>query len=210
MFDPQPSESQVCSVSANKSQTSAPGTSRLPLTPSTELSPTRSSTGLEDAQLAVQHEITCVLQQDTRASETTDVPLQGMRTSETMCVLPQGTRAVEMTGVLPQGTRASEKDHAQSKILLCEYCDASFISTGGLSLHKNSVHFKRKFVCTICKKRFTRKANLTHHMTLHNTNRNNVVCPFCHMHFLSKDINNHISTEHEDRPSALQKDINQC
>lgn len=67
------------------------------------------------------------------------------------------------------GARRSGKDVAQSKILLCEFCDASFASSGGLSLHKATMHFKRAFVCTFCDKRFTRKENLTNHLLVHQT-----------------------------------------
>ncbi|KAL8567892.1 hypothetical protein ACOMHN_059014 [Nucella lapillus] len=56
----------------------------------------------------------------------------------------------------------------QSRILLCELCDASFASAGGLSLHKASVHFQRKFVCSVCGKKFTRKEKLKYHMNTHN------------------------------------------
>ncbi|XP_076465044.1 uncharacterized protein LOC143296877 isoform X9 [Babylonia areolata] len=54
-----------------------------------------------------------------------------------------------------------------SKILLCEFCDASFTSAGGLSLHKGTVHFQRKFVCSICGKKFTRKEKLKYHINSH-------------------------------------------
>ncbi|KAL8604927.1 hypothetical protein ACOMHN_028555 [Nucella lapillus] len=65
------------------------------------------------------------------------------------------------------GGPAADKDTGQSRILLCEYCDASFTSSGGLSLHKATVHLQRRFVCNICGKVLKRKATLIHHMQSH-------------------------------------------
>lgn len=192
--DPQPSsESQVHRTSVSNSHTSGPGTSGLPPIPVIE-----SQAVLENIKLSVQNKTADVVLQSMRAVETTSGLSPGINMNVTMAVPPQGIRVSETIGVLPKGTRASEKDNSQSWVLLCEFCDASFTSTGGLSLHKNSVHFKRKFVCAICDKRFTRKENLVNHMNAHN--RNNVDCPFCHVHFVSKDIFDHICTEHKDQP----------
>ncbi|XP_076460639.1 uncharacterized protein LOC143293558 isoform X5 [Babylonia areolata] len=62
---------------------------------------------------------------------------------------------------------AADRDVSQSRILLCEYCDASFTSSGGLSLHKATVHLQRRFVCNVCGKVLKRKATLIHHMQSH-------------------------------------------
>lgn len=138
-----------------------------------------------------------ILLQDMRAIETAGGFPQGVRMNEAMAVVSQGLRVGVTTSVLPHGMKTIEKDQTQSRVLLCEFCDASFTSTGGLSLHKNSVHFKRKFACTICEKRFTRKENLTHHMNVHN--RNGVECPYCHVRFVSKDFTDHVKMCKEHR-----------
>ena len=105
----------------------------------------------------------------------------------------------EAAGV-SSSTRTCEKDLTQSKILLCEYCDASFTSTGGLSLHKNSVHFQRKFVCSICLKVLKRKATLINHMKTHNPLVHE--CPICHICFGTKDIHQHTCTNYQHNPSS--------
>lgn len=184
MFDPHPSEGPARSTSGSNSQTSGPGTSELLPTSCTEL-----SAGLENTKLSVQSMTADVLLQGMRAIETTGGLPQGVRMNEAMAVVSQGLRVGVTTSVLPHGMKMIEKDQTQSRVLLCEFCDASFTSTGGLSLHKNSVHFKRKFACTICEKSFTRKENLTHHMNVHN--RNGVECPYCHVRFVSKDFIDH-------------------
>ena len=97
--------------------------------------------------------------------------------------------------------RSSEKDPTQSKILLCEYCDASFTSTGGLWLHKASEHFKRKFVCNICGKVLKRKENLINHMKTHSSPYAQE-CPVCHVYFGPKDIHLHNCAKHRDNPSS--------
>ena len=63
--------------------------------------------------------------------------------------------------------RSGDRDVGQSKILLCEFCDASFTSSGGLSLHKTSVHLQRRFVCKVCGKVLKRKETLKNHMLTH-------------------------------------------
>ena len=192
MFDPHPSEGPAHSTSGSNSQTCGPGTSELPPTSCTE-----SSAGLKNTKLSVQNMTADILLQDMRAIETTGGFPQGVRMNEAMAVVSQGLRVGVTTSVLPHGMKTIEKDQTQSRVLLCEFCDASFTSTGGLSLHKNSVHFKRKFACTICEKRFTRKENLTHHMNVHN--RNGVECPYCHVRFVSKDFTDHIKMCKEHR-----------
>ncbi|XP_076465111.1 uncharacterized protein LOC143296877 isoform X16 [Babylonia areolata] len=75
----------------------------------------------------------------------------------------------------PLRMRPVDKEGNQAPILLCEFCNASFTSSGGLSLHKASVHFNRKFVCNICGKNFTRKENLSrHHLSTHSKPPENV------------------------------------
>jgi hypothetical protein len=65
----------------------------------------------------------------------------------------------------PTGSAEVLSSHQSQKLLmLCEFCDASFTSSGGLSLHKATVHMNRKFSCSLCEKSFTRKENLTNHM----------------------------------------------
>ncbi|KAL8567893.1 hypothetical protein ACOMHN_059015 [Nucella lapillus] len=77
-------------------------------------------------------------------------------------------------GAVPR-VRPCEKETALAPILLCAFCNASFTSSGGLSLHKASVHFNRKFVCNICGKTFTRKENLSrHHISAHGKPPENV------------------------------------
>ena len=67
----------------------------------------------------------------------------------------------------PLGQAASTKEGTQAKILLCEYCDASFASAGGLSKHRMAVHLQRKFTCHVCGKQYTRKETLKFHMAVH-------------------------------------------
>ncbi|XP_070211151.1 uncharacterized protein [Littorina saxatilis] len=105
------------------------------------------------------------------------------------------------TGISPGTLQPSsgatvEKTTAQSKILLCEYCDASFTSAGGLYLHKSSVHFKREFVCQVCGKVLKRKENLMKHMKLHN-GPNTEKCPYCDAWFSAKYLPVHIHDQHK-------------
>ncbi|KAL8567891.1 hypothetical protein ACOMHN_059013 [Nucella lapillus] len=90
--------------------------------------------------------------------------------------------------------RASGRD---AKILLCEYCDASFTSSSGLYYHKASMHLQKKFVCTICGKVLRRKENLMHHMKTHN-NPTSTECPYCHVYFGAKHISSHIVENHRE------------
>lgn len=110
--------------------------------------------------------------------------------------LPQFTEAGNLSG-------SSRADPAfKSKILLCEYCDASFTSTGGLSLHKTSVHFQRKFECSICGKVVKRKATLLSHMQTHTSPRG-VLCRTCHIHFTPRDLLTHTcASRREDSSSS--------
>ncbi|KAL8604928.1 hypothetical protein ACOMHN_028556 [Nucella lapillus] len=105
---------------------------------------------------------------------------------------------------MPSASRTSLSPESrllmQTKIYLCEYCDASFTSHAGLYLHRTSVHFKRKFECTICDKNFTRKETLTNHMLSHTTPRaHNPRCPFCPAYLQPNLLKHHIAAKHPDR-----------
>ncbi|XP_076460632.1 uncharacterized protein LOC143293558 isoform X1 [Babylonia areolata] len=89
---------------------------------------------------------------------------------------------------------------AIGRILLCEFCDASFTSTAGLYLHKSSVHFKRKFVCSVCDKKFTRKETLTNHMFSHSTPSPRCPkCPYCPAYMRPNLLKQHVATKHPDQ-----------
>ena len=130
------------------------------------------------------------------------------RTLPASSPLAPGAVAAAQTEVMSQqsvlastSVRTGEKDLARPKILLCEYCDASFTSTSGLWLHKASEHFKRKFVCNICGKVLKRKQNLINHMlTQHGSHARE--CPACHVYFEPKDIHLHKCAKHKDSPSS--------
>lgn len=124
----------------------------------------------------------------------------------TLGSVAQGTGLATQTEVTSQQSvlssmRMGEKDLTHSKILLCEYCDASFTSSGGLWLHKASEHFKRKFVCNICGKVLKRKENLINHMKTHNSPHAQE-CPVCHVYFGPKDFHFHNCAKSKDKPSS--------
>lgn len=62
------------------------------------------------------------------------------------------------------GEKRARGGATSNKILLCEFCDASFTSAAGLYLHKTSVHFHRAFKCHICGRMLKRKENLSNHL----------------------------------------------
>ena len=130
-----------------------------------------------------------------------------------MSAKKENTDAVSPTG---QGSavsgRPGDKDTAPSTctILLCELCNASFTSAGGLSLHKSSIHLQRKFVCTICHKQFTRKETLTRHqINCHSKGGlKQVQCRYCHEWLEADGIVGHLRSCHKvfvkDLTAAIQ------
>lgn len=67
-----------------------------------------------------------------------------------------------------------------SSVLLCEFCDKSFISVSGLIKHKNRVHSLKRLphVCTLCGKGYNYKEAYEGHMNMHNNTRA-YKCPNC-------------------------------
>ncbi|XP_076465018.1 uncharacterized protein LOC143296877 isoform X6 [Babylonia areolata] len=112
--------------------------------------------------------------------------------------LTPATTASAKTSVPSSNSRASGGGSGKDpKILLCEYCDASFTSSSGLYYHKASMHLQKKFVCTVCGKVLRRKENLNHHLRTHN-NPTSTECPYCHVYFGAKHISNHIVENHRE------------
>lgn len=55
-----------------------------------------------------------------------------------------------------------------SKLLVCTYCQATFLSVNGLRGHINKVHLNvTPFVCTLCGKGFNFKRHYEGHMNTH-------------------------------------------
>ena len=66
-----------------------------------------------------------------------------------------------------------------SKILLCEFCDATFASPGGLREHTDRIHLKKyPFLCDLCGKGFARKEGYNDHMNKHKNIKAHK-CPTC-------------------------------
>ena len=99
-----------------------------------------------------------------------------------------------MAASFPSCTKPSEKD---PKILLCEYCDASFTSKSGLYYHKASLHLQKKFVCKVCGKVLRRKENLLNHMFTH-SGPGSQECQFCNIKFGAKHLKNHMIEAHRE------------
>lgn len=66
-----------------------------------------------------------------------------------------------------------------TKILVCEFCDASFTSNSGLIRHKNSVHLKKmRHKCHVCGKGFSVREPFEDHINMHNNIKAHK-CPLC-------------------------------
>ena len=77
------------------------------------------------------------------------------------------------------GTCSASARKTYSKILLCEFCDATFASAGGLREHTDRIHLKKyPFLCDLCEKGFSRKEGYNDHMNKH-MNIKAHKCPTC-------------------------------
>ena len=88
----------------------------------------------------------------------------------------------------PDGAAASTTACATvpSRIFVCELCDASFGSQGGLKSHMNCIHLKKfLYICTVCDKGFAIKEHYNDHMNMHN-NIQAHKCPVCNRPFTFK------------------------
>jgi hypothetical protein len=87
--------------------------------------------------------------------------------------------AVQLVKAEAQGNQGMERARTglrfsqgkPNKVLLCEFCDASFTSAAGLYLHKTSMHFHRSFKCHLCGRMLKRKENLIKHLLVHEKQR---------------------------------------
>ena len=76
-------------------------------------------------------------------------------------------------------TNTTSSHLLQSRLFLCDLCDATFTSSSGLKLHTNCVHLKKyPYACTVCGKRFTLKEHYNDHMSMHNKVKAHK-CPNC-------------------------------
>ena len=91
-----------------------------------------------------------------------------------------------------------------NKILLCEFCKASFTSASGLSRHKDSVHLKKmRHTCHVCGKGFTVREPFEDHMNMHNNIKAHK-CPHCPSLFTYKTSLYHHIRKHSN-PIAFEK-----
>lgn len=87
----------------------------------------------------------------------------------------------------------------------CSYCDKQFHQKTGLTIHEDSIHFKKRaFVCHICNKDFIRNDRLKKHI-LHDhegvPKPRDHICPYCGKGFTTQSIlSNHIRTHTGERP----------
>ncbi|XP_076465066.1 uncharacterized protein LOC143296877 isoform X11 [Babylonia areolata] len=84
-----------------------------------------------------------------------------------------------------------------AKILLCEYCNASFASASGLDRHKKLLHLNRlPHTCPVCGKGFTEKDHFEGHMNRHN-NVKAYQCSQCSRQFTYKtSLRRHVRHRH--------------
>ena len=65
---------------------------------------------------------------------------------------------------------ASAAQRTSPRILLCEFCDATFASSSGLRRHTNSVHLnKYPYACEVCGKGFLLKQRYMNHKKWHDS-----------------------------------------
>lgn len=65
---------------------------------------------------------------------------------------------------------ASAAQITSPRILLCEFCDATFASSSGLRRHTNSVHLnKYPYACEVCGKGFLLKQRYMNHKKWHDS-----------------------------------------
>ncbi|XP_076465001.1 uncharacterized protein LOC143296877 isoform X4 [Babylonia areolata] len=88
--------------------------------------------------------------------------------------------------VLRSSSTPVKQAQKPAKILLCELCDYSFATTGGLKEHMKLIHLKKyPFVCELCGKGFARKEVCTDHMNAHKQIKAHK-CPICSSSFYFK------------------------
>lgn len=80
----------------------------------------------------------------------------------------------------------------------CKQCDTSFVSSGGLTNHMNSVHGERKYPCEICHKCFPTIHKLKRHSFIH-TRVKPYTCPFCTNYASNTqgNLTKHVKTVHQ-------------
>ena len=98
--------------------------------------------------------------------------------------LPFSTKLKQAKGVWADQSLLSEAG-LSSSLLLCEFCDKSFLSSSGLTKHKKRVHFTKRlpYECGICGKGFNQKEHFQGHMNMHN-NIKAYKCEKCNREFV--------------------------
>ncbi|KAL8567890.1 hypothetical protein ACOMHN_059012 [Nucella lapillus] len=89
--------------------------------------------------------------------------------------------------------RGPKPTSTASRVLLCEFCDASFLSMTGLKQHKDLVHLNRPaHMCPLCRKGFASKDHFMGHMNMHRNIKSHQ-CPLCPRKFSHKSsLRNHM------------------
>lgn len=97
--------------------------------------------------------------------------------------------------------RTHMQRHKDDRQHICNVCNKQCTTSSSLSAHIRYVHLKIKdFECSVCKKKFRRKLELTEHMARH-TGQVLYTCPFCPKTFTSSS--NYFSHRKYRHPSQL-------
>ncbi|XP_047542697.1 uncharacterized protein LOC125075140 [Vanessa atalanta] len=89
--------------------------------------------------------------------------------------------------------------HVHFKPFKCSYegCTKKFKDKGTLKKHSLIHYPDQQYVCTLCKKRFTRINRLNVHMKQHRAKEKSAVCDYCGTSFYSKNyLRSHIMKKH--------------
>ena len=65
-------------------------------------------------------------------------------------------------------------------------CDYQASQQSYLEVHKQSVHFGKKYLCTICGQKVSSKSHLSYHIKSKHNEREHHCCDSCNKQFLSK------------------------